>query len=712
MQTLAIDIETYSGTDLRKSGVYKYVEDPDFEILLFGFAFETDGYCVLDLVNKTAWHLMDDGLMHDLGRDYFLSTLLWVTDLLTDKKICKTAFNAAFERACIAKYFNIVLPPEQWECTMVKCAMVGLPMSLDAAAKALHLPVEKQAEGKALIRFFCLPCKPTKANGMRTRNLPSDAPDKWLRFIEYCGTDVTVEVAIREKLAFFVIPKMEKDLWALDQKINDTGVLIDREFINAAIAVDTEYKAQLTAEAVALTGLSNPNSVKQLVEWLDSEMEGTDVTKLRKEDIPVLLESAKSDEVIRMLSLRSEMAKTSVKKYASMLAYLCEDSRVRGLLQYYGAGRTGRWAGRGIQVQNLTKHLFDMLETLEAARYLVGTRNLPALEMIFGKVSDVLSQLIRTSFVAPEGSRFIVGDFAAIEARVIAWLAGEKWRLDVFNTHGKIYEASAAQMFKVPIETISKGGRNYSMRAKGKVAELALGYQGGPNALVNMGALNMGIPEEELPKLVKMWRNENKMIVAFWKACEDAAIQAIKGNPVQIQHGIKFYCENNILFIQLPSGRCLTYYNPSLKRELVVFFEFKADKGPFKAGQKAVMPVAKANSFLKVGEVTSEPFEKLSAQYEGMNQTTKKWETQDTYGGKIVENIVQAVARDCLAVSLLRLDAAGYKLVMHVHDENVTEMQEGVGSCEEMDKIMSKPIAWAPGLPLTAESYETKYYRK
>lgn len=651
MRTLAIDIETYSSTDLIKSGVYKYVEAKDFTILLIGFSFDGEEPIVLDIAQNP-----------------YQAYLGHLQDALLDPTILKTAFNANFERTCLAKFFGIELPPEQWECTMVKASMLGLPLSLDMVSKVLKLSEQKSAAGKALIKYFSLPCKPTKANDERTRNLPEHAPDKWQEFIDYCQQDVKTELAIREKIKFFeIIPEEEKRLWCLDQRINDTGVLLDKEFVNTAIAVSNENTIKLTTEAIKLTNLDNPNSAAQLKDWLSAET-GENVTSLTKEAIPALLQNTDCDIVTRVLSIRQEMSKTSVKKYEAMQKCICADNRVRGLLQFYGANRTGRWAGRLVQVQNLPQnHLID----LGLAREVVKSGDVELIEMLFGNVPDTLSQLIRTAFVAPDNCRFIVADFSAIEARVIAWLASEKWRLDVFNTHGKIYEASASQMFKVPIESVTKGS---ALRHKGKVAELALGYQGGPNALIKMGALKQGLTEEELPKLVAMWRNANKQIVRLWNVVEDAAIDAVTtGQPVQIMHGIRFSIEKGILFIKLPSGRRLSYLAAKMKQ------------GKF--GKDALT-------------------------YEGMDQTTKQWKVQDTYGGKLVENIVQAIARDCLAVAMLRLDEAGFKIVMSVHDEVVLEEKNEHVRLGLVNKIMSEPIPWAKGLPLTADSYETKFYKK
>lgn len=655
MKTLNIDIETFSSTDLTKSGVYKYVQAPDFEILLFAYAFDDEPVQVVDLASGE--ELPDR-----------------VLNALKDRSILKTAFNAAFEMACINTVYFGRLAKEDWQCTMVKASMLGLPLSLDAASRALKLEQSKDSAGKALIRYFSMPCKPTKTNGMRVRNTAYSSPEalkKWQQFKEYCKNDVVVEKAIRDKISFFTIPETEKKLWQLDQKINDNGVLLDPQFVNNAIKLDFVFRESLTKEAIDLTGLNNPNSRAQLKDWLSKEMPEDQIDKLRKEDLPVLTDKAtgyiNEKGITRVLEIRQQMSKTSIKKYQSMQKCICQDNRVRGLLQFYGANRTGRWAGRLIQVHNLTK---NELSDLDLARQVVRSGDLDLLEMLYSNVPDTLSQLIRTAFVAPEGKKFVIADFSAIEARVIAWLAGERWRLDVFATHGKIYEASAAQMFKVPFESVTKGS---PLRQKGKVAELALGYQGGPAALEKMGALKMGIDAEELPKLVAMWRNANKNIVKLWQRVGEYTITAVAdGVRCEINHGIRFYCEKGCFFIQLPSGRKLSYIRPKLKDG-------------------------------KFGQVLT---------YEGMDQTTKQWKIQETYGGKLVENIVQAIARDCLADAMLRVDEAGFKIVMHVHDEIVIEVDESNDCIAEVNKIMGAPIVWAKGLLLKAEAYECKYYKK
>lgn len=646
MKTLNIDIETYSSYDLIKGGLYKYVEAPDFRILLFAYSIDEGPVQCVDIISG-------QGLPNE------------IYDALTNPNVIKKAWNANFERICIQKEYGIILPIEQWECTMVKASMLGLPLSLDAASKALKLNQEKDSAGKALIRYFSLPCKPTKSNGMRTRNRPSDDFVKWQQFIDYCVQDVKVEMGIGQKIEFFNVPDCEMALWYLDQKINDTGVMIDEPFVLNAIKHDIEYKNRLIVEAMEITGLNNPNSVSQLKGWLEAEVEGP-IEKLSKEIIPELMKATDSDIVKRVLNIRQEMAKTSVKKYEAMRMAICEDKRVKGLLQFNGANRTGRWAGRLVQVQNLPR---NYLKDIELAKELVKRDDLEMLEMLFGNVPDTLSQLIRTSFIAPDSHKFIVADFSAIEARVIAWLADEAWRIEVFQTHGKIYEASAAQMFRIPIDQVDK-----ELRQKGKVAELALGYQGGPNALVKMGALKMGLNESELPEIVSKWREANQKIVNYWYTIENAAIFAVENNTSKkTPHGITFRKEKNILFVDLPSGRSLSYIRPNL---------------------------------------VDSKFGGYSLVYEGMNQTTKQWGRQDTYGGKLVENIVQAVARDCLADTMLRVDKAGYKIVLHVHDEIVIEAANGYGHLDDVLDIMREPIAWAKGLPLDGAGFETTYYKK
>lgn len=652
MTTLAIDIETYSSNDLRKGGVYKYVEAKDFQILLFGYAIDNGPVEIIDLAS---------------GEEIPFEVMAG----LQNKKVLKTAFNANFERTCIQRHWqnnrvSLQLPPIEWECTMAKAMQVGLSGGLDAVAKALKLDLQKDLSGKNLIRYFSVPCKPTKVNNERTRNLPTDAPEKWEDFKNYCINDVKIEQAIREKISWFDIPTTEKKLWALDQKINDAGVMLEPRLIKNAIHFDLAFAEKLSVEACELTKLDNPNSLKQLKQWM-LETTGEEVKKLTKDTVPGLIDSQENDTVKRVLELRQQMSKTSVKKYMAMKHAICNDQRARGLLQYYGASRTGRWAGRLIQVQNLPKT--DLVD-LDLARRLVLDADMDLLEMCFGNVPATLSQLVRTAFIAPAGQRLIAADFSAIEARVIAWLAGEKWRIDVFNSHGRIYEASGAHMFKVPIEKVSKGS---VLRDKAKIAELALGYQGGPNALLKMGAIKMGLQESELPKLVKMWRNANKKIVEFWDEVGQAAIEAVEtGQKVKIKCGVTFFVQHDILFIELHSGRKLCYQQPRLKEG-------------------------------RYGLVLT---------YSGTDQQKKTWGRQETYGGKLVENIVQAEARDLLADAMLRLDQTSYFIVLHVHDEVVMQMPNGQGSLQEVNRIMAEPISWAKGLPLNADSFETIYYKK
>lgn len=659
MYTLGIDIETYSSADLAKTGVYKYVEAPDFEIMLMAYCVDGGEIGIVDLA---CGEQLPDAIY----------------DALEDPAVLKTAYNANFERVCIAKHFSVSTDPAQWECTMAKASMLGLPLGLDMTAKALQLNEGKSASGKALIRYFSIPCKPTKVNGQRSRNLPEHDSEKWEEFKKYCCQDVNLEQQIRNRISFFTPPPAEVALWQLDQRINDTGVLLDPKLVQNAIKLDQEFAQRLGTEAISLTGLDNPNSVAQLKKWME-EATGEKVASLNKEVIEQMLKKMEPGKAKRVLQIRQEMAKTSVKKYEAMAKAICADQRVRGLLQYYGANRTGRWAGRLVQVQNLPQNHF---KDLDLARQLASEYDSEMLELLFGNVPNVLSQLIRTAFVASPGNRFIVADFSAIEARVIAWLAGEKWRNDVFRSHGKIYEASAAQMFKVDIDSISHidangkkvEGPNYHLRAKGKIAELALGYGGGPAALEKMGALKNGLQQEELPILVNMWRSTNKAIVKYWEQVEEAAMRTIyPGEFMTIKHGIQFTREKGALFIALPSGRKLSYLRPDFR------------KGRFG------------------GDVLT---------YEGIDQTTKQWGRQETYGGKLVENIVQAVARDCLADAMLRIDKAGYKIILHIHDEVVIEAPEGKGSLQEVLSIMKTPISWAKDLPLGAEGFETKYYKK
>ncbi|VIF90156.1 dna-directed dna polymerase i [Clostridioides difficile] len=651
MRTLSIDIETYSDLDIKKAGVYRYVDSANFEILLFAYAFDNEEVKVIDLVND-----------EELPKE--------VIEALNDNKVIKSAFNANFERTAISKFLNINLKPNEWSCTMIKALTLGLPGSLDSVSKALKFNEDKQKmkEGKALIQYFCKPCKATKVNKGRTRNLPIHDMEKWNKFKEYCKQDVVVEREIRNKLSKYKTTEREIKLWYLDQRINDTGIKVDTELIENAIECDKRYTEKLTKEAIKITGLNNPNSPAQLKKWLSDKV-GFEITSLTKESIPEILKQVDDENVVRILELRKLMSKTSIKKYEAMKLAKGNDNRVRGLLQFYGANRTGRWAGRLVQVQNLPQ---NHIEDLDLARNLLKEGDFDLIELLYDSVPDVLSQLIRTAFIPSEGHRFIVSDFSAIEARFIAWLAGEKWRLDVFNSHGKIYEASASQMFKVPIESIKKGD---PLRQKGKISELALGYGGSIGALTSMGAIKMGLDEDELQPLVTTWRNANPNITKFWWDVDKAAKKAIKDRTiVKLQHGIKFIYNPGVLFIELPSGRRLSYLRPKIEPHTT----FSGDK------------------------IT----------YEGMEQTSKQWKRIDTYGPKLVENIVQATARDCLREAMFNVTDAGYSIVMHVHDELVIDVDKKGGSLEEVNSIMGKEISWAKGLPLKADGYECDYYKK
>lgn len=649
---LSIDIETYSDIDLINSGVYHYVDTPEFQILLLAYAY---GYGPIQILDLTV-----EELPGELRED------------LTNSEVIKAAFNANFERTCLSKYLNTEMPPEEWRCTAVHASALGLPRSLAEVARVIGMPEDKQkmAAGKALIKFFSVPCKPTKKNGFRTKNLSHHDPEKWQVFKEYCGQDVEVERAIRQKLEKFPILESEQKLWALDQEINDRGVKVDRELVDQAMLCDSAYKNILEQEAIKLTGLDNPNSVSQLKKWLEAA-EGVEISSLTKATVPELMANTDNDSVRRVLEIRSEMAKTSVSKYLAMDRSMDAEGRIKGMLQFYGANRTGRWAGRLVQVHNLPK---NKLIDLALARELLRAGQHDILEMLFGNVPDTLSQLIRTAFIPKEGSRFIVADFSAIEARVIAWIAGEAWRMEVFRTHGKIYEASASQMFKVPLERIKKGNPEYELRSKGKIAELALGYGGSKGALIAMGALDMGVQEEELPRLVTMWRNSNTAITKFWWDIGSAAIKAVRDKTVTETHGIVFKFESGFLFARLPSGRQLAYVRPKIE----IDDRYGRDK----------------------------------LTYEGIEQGKKSWGRIDTYGPKLVENIIQALSRDCLAYAMMNVASEGYKIVMHVHDEIIVEAPNGYGSLKDLETIMGRVPPWTPGLPLRADGYECEFYRK
>lgn len=653
MRHLSIDLETFSSVDIRKSGLYKYVQSPDFQILLFAYSFDNEPVRIIDLAQG---ELLPPEII----------------TALQDPNVIKHAYNAPFEWYCLNKFYNSSL--EQWRCTMLHGLYCGYTAGLAATAVALGLPEDKRKMGigTSLIRTFCVPCKPTASNGQRTRTYPHHEPDKWKLFKDYCIQDVVTEMEVEKRLSAFPVPEQEQKLWELDQQINAYGVAVDRELVDGALYCDEIVTGELMTEAVQLSGLDNPKSVQQLSKWLAEEI-GEEVDNLRKDTVKKLIKSTDEGAARRVLEIRQELSKTSVKKYVAMKEAVCSDGRIRGLLQFYGANRTGRWAGRLVQVQNLPR---NYLKTLSHARDCVKGKKVDALKLIYGNVPDTLSQLIRTAFIPSPGHVFLVADFSAIEARVIAWLAGEQWRLDVFATHGKIYEASASQMFGVPIESIDKGS---DLRQKGKVAELALGYQGGPGALISMGALDQGLTEVELPEIVHRWRSSNKRIVDLWFGLENAALDVMRtGQPVGIKGLIlaresEYKNQQDFLTITLPSGRKLFYARP----------------------------------FLNVNEKGRE-----SLHYHGVNQKTRKWEVVPTYGGKLVENVVQAIARDCLAESLMRLKNAEYQTVMHIHDEAVLDVPENIADLEKVTEIMGQPINWAAGLPLRADGFQTFFYMK
>ena len=645
---LFVDIETFSSVDISKAGAFKYMEAPDFEIMLIAYAWDDGPVEVLDLTKTDV-----SGSFQALSK---------VLHSLTNPYTVKVAHNSAFERAAFARHLGRDMPPEQWEDTMILAAYNGLPMSLDNAGAALNLRDQKIKEGAALIRYFCVPCKPTIANGGRTRNLPEHAPDKWERFCEYCRRDVEVAQAIYYKLNAYPVTDTERQVWALDARINERGVLVDMDLVQAAMDVDAAFREEHLAEMRKLTGLDNPNSVSQLKAWLEAY--GTECESLNKATVADIKKAATDQTTKRVLELRQMLSKTSTKKYEAMANAAGIDHRVRGITQYYGAARTGRWAGRQVQLQNMPQ---NHLENIGEVREIVRARDLDALELLFDSVPDTLSQLTRTALVAKPGHTFLVSDYAAIEARVIAYLAGEKWRMEVFANGGDIYCSSASQMFKVPVE---KHGINGHLRQKGKVAELACGYGGGVAALKAFGADKMGLTEEEMQDIVSQWRLASPTIPKLWRDVENAAKRALEtpGKTYTVPCGVKYRRGKDALRCQLPSGRILTYWGAQLEPD----------------GSIAFM---------------------------GQNQTTRKWEKTGTWGGKLVENIVQAVARDCLAVAMLRLDAAGYKIVFHVHDEIIAEAPDG-SRWEDMAAIMGQPIDWAPGLLLRGDGYQTKFYMK
>ena len=633
-----------SDVDLIKCGVYAYADSPAFEILLFAYSFDGGETQIIDLAQG-----------EKLPAE--------VEEAIFDVSVTKTAYNANFERTCLSKYFGKYIPPESWHCSAVQAAMLALPRSLEDVGRVLGLDEQKMKEGKELIRYFCVPCKPTKANGGRTRNLPRHAPEKWELFKTYCKRDVDVEKSIRRKLHNFPIPESEMELYRLDQRINDRGVLVDMGLVEQAIACERLHKEVVTKRAYELTGLENPNSVAQLKGWLGDK--GMEAESLSKKAVAEMI--AETDgEVEELLRLRLMLAKTSVKKYEAIERSACSDGRVHGMLMFYGANRSGRWSGKNVQLHNLPK---NYLPDLELARELVKQGRFEDIELLYDSTPNVLSELIRTAFIPKPGCRFAVADFSAIEARVLAWLSGEQWRLDVFTSHGKIYEASASSMFHVPMEEITKGS---PLRQKGKLAELGLGFGGASGALISMGALDMGLTEDELPPLVAAWRKANPHITQFWWDVDAAAIKAVTEKQKTKVGKIIFEYKSGILFITLPSGRKLSYVKPRMA----------------------------VNRFGRDGLT-----------YEGISEN-KKWSRIETYGPKLVENIVQGTARDLLAEAMLRVEKKGYPIVMHCHDEIIAEVPEGSGSVDEMCEVMAVQPVWAEGLPLRADGYECSFYQK
>lgn len=664
---LSIDIETRSSVDIKKAGAYKYAQSQDFQILLFAYQWDNTPVQIVDL---TCGEKIPD----------------WVLNALVDKDVVKHAYNAAFEWYSLNRG-GYATPLGQWKCTMAHGLYCGYTAGLDATGKAIGLPQDKQkmTVGKALIKYFCVPCKPTRSNGGRTWNQPWHDQDKWNLFKEYCIQDVVTEREILKRLSQFPMPDDEEQLWQLDVRMNAFGVKVDTDMITGALYIDSVSTEKLTDKATAISGLSNPNSAAQLVPWINerasvhtgyhdllSDLQKATVEEaLKNEDLP--------DEVCKMLKIRQQLGKTSIKKYVAMDEARGEGDRVRGLTQYYGANRTGRWAGRMVQMQNLPR---NYIKTLDYARKLVTSKNYEGLKLLYGNVPDTLSQLIRTTFIPSEGNKFVVSDFSAIEARVIAWLAGEQWVNEVFATHGKIYEATAAQMFHVPIEKISKGNPEYDLRQKGKVATLALGYQGSVPALQSMRKTykipESELPDEELPDIVQRWRQANPRIKDLWYAVEQAALTVMQTAQPQGIYGLIFALEGDLVYgqsfltVQLPSGRKLYYPKPFLKEN---------------------------------------QFDKMAIHYYTVGQQTKKWEVTSTYGGKMTENIVQAIARDCLAVTLNRIEARGLQTVFHVHDEVIIDAPMEV-TVDSVCDLMGEPIPWAPGLILKGAGFETSYYMK
>lgn len=655
MQHLSIDIETKSSVDIGKAGLYKYAQSPDFGILLFAYKADEKEVGIIDLAQG-----------EQIPGE--------IREALQSPKVVKHAYNAAFEWYCLNRA-GYVTPVGQWRCTMAHGLYCGYPAGLERAGEAIGLPQDKRklTIGKALIKYFCVPCKPTRTNGGRSWNLPKHAPDKWELFKQYCMQDVVTENEILRRLDRFPMPAEEERLWQMDVLMNAFGVRVDTGMLEGALVINGFCEQQLTEEAVRLTGLANPNSEKQLSVWI-YEKTGDKVPNMQKATVSEMLGRDYPKDVHRMLEIRQQLGKTSIKKYMAMDVSKCGDDRIRGLTQYYGANRTGRWSGRLVQMQNLPR---NYIKTLDYAREAVKKRNYDGLKLLYGNVPDTLSQLIRTAFVPSEGNKFVVADFSAIEARVIAWLAGEQWVNEVFATHGKIYEATASQMFHIPIDKIVKGNPEYSLRQKGKVATLALGYQGGTSALIQMGALEMGLSEDELPDIVQRWRDANPRIRDLWWKVQQASIACVQTAQPQAVPGLIFALEGDLLYgqsfltVRLPSGRKLFYPRPF---------------------------------------ISDNQFGRPAVHYYGLG-TNKKWGIESTYGGKMTENIVQAIARDCLAEILKRIHARGLQVVFHVHDEVIIDAPQSV-TVEEICALMAEPIPWAQGLVLKGAGFEGAYYMK
>ena len=675
MHDLSIDIETYCDVDIAETGLYRYVQDDSFEILLFAYSLDDSPVEIIDLAQGERMPA-------------------WILSALQSDEYVKHAYNAAFEWYCLSKYYGLtnsmterrraLFPVSQWRDTMLQSLYHGYPASLESVGNALNLGADKKklTTGKALIRYFCKPCKPTETNGERVRNFPEHAPDKWELFKTYCKGDVVTEKEVYKKLSVIPVPEEIEKQWQTDLIINSRGVAVDMDLVEGAIELDEFVHSKLLEKVKSITRLENPNSVSQLKSWLEKETD-LSVPSIAKDAVAALLTDAESlvgdkAQIKEVLECRKELSKTSIKKYNAVKLAVCKDRKVRGLLQFYGASRSGRWAGRLIQVQNLPRTYIPN-EYLSIARQMVQNRQCELLELVCGSVLDALSQLIRTVFTASTGHILVDADFSSIEARVIAWLAGEKWRLQVFKTHGKIYEASASQMFNVPIERIVKGNPEYSLRQKGKIAELALGYQGAKGALINMGALEMGIPEDDLDDIVNRWRASNQAIVKLWYAVEQAAKQTIiTGQTQQVNRILfkrRYLPEAGLDFftITLPSNRELFYASPIIAKN--------------RYGRDAIV-------------------------YKGVNQTTRQWTDIETYGGKLVENIVQAIARDCLAVAIERLEKAGYPIVFHIHDEVVIDVPLERANLKDVVKHMTMSINWAPELPLAADGWIGDFFKK